>query len=169
MIRHIVIPFLNEDEEKSLRNWLLSDKAYAQARRRGFWRKIFLLAGRPKHRLLSLDEYSRRLNAANLSYEGLRTVKIEMIRGSEGRLGDFDIGFCPLKAHDRERWLRIASILLSGRELPPVDLIRIGNVYFVRDGHHRISAAKALGRLDIEAYVTALSPSRPEVPGPICA
>jgi hypothetical protein len=38
--------------------------------------------------------------------------------------------------------------------MPPVDLVRIGQIYFVRDGHHRISVARALGRTDIDAYVT---------------
>jgi hypothetical protein len=41
-----------------------------------------------------------------------------------------------------------------GESMPPVDLVRIGAIYFVRDGHHRVSAARALGRTDIDAYVT---------------
>ena len=40
--------------------------------------------------------------------------------------------------------------------LPPVDLYKIGDVYFVRDGNHRVSVARQLGQVDIDAYVTEL-------------
>jgi hypothetical protein len=54
----------------------------------------------------------------------------------------------------RSRWEHIAAAMRRGEALPPVDLVRIGQIYFVRDGHHRISVARALGRTDIDAYVT---------------
>ncbi|MFN2186580.1 MAG: hypothetical protein ACK2UU_21575, partial [Anaerolineae bacterium] len=54
----------------------------------------------------------------------------------------------------RGRWLSIARARQQGKDLPPVVLIRVGDVYFVRDGHHRISVAQALGQLDVEARVT---------------
>ena len=38
--------------------------------------------------------------------------------------------------------------------MPPVELLKVGDIYFVRDGHHRVSVARALGRADIDAYVT---------------
>jgi hypothetical protein len=43
---------------------------------------------------------------------------------------------------------------LAGDPLPPVELIQVGSVYFVRDGHHRISVARAMGQQEIEAVVT---------------
>jgi hypothetical protein len=52
------------------------------------------------------------------------------------------------------RWLRIAAARDQGKVLPPVVLVQVGDVYFVRDGHHRISVARALGQQDIEAQVT---------------
>jgi hypothetical protein len=82
-----------------------------------------------------------------------RLVPIAEIVGSEGRCGDFDRDFNPLHDQNRGRWLRIAAARRRGTLLPPVDLIQVGDLYFVRDGHHRISVARALGQPDIEARV----------------
>jgi hypothetical protein len=59
------------------------------------------------------------------------------------------------------RWLRVAAARDQGKVLPPVVLVQVGDVYFVRDGHHRISVARALGQLDIEAEVTVWHLSGP--------
>ncbi len=87
--------------------------------------------------------------------EGLKVVSLRHIVGSEGRGNDFDCGFRPLKTHTRARWFNIARAHFAGLDLPPVELIRIGDAYYVRDGNHRVSVAKAFGQLDIEALVTA--------------
>ena len=84
---------------------------------------------------------------------GLRTVPIDQIRGSEGRASDFDRDFNPLQERTRERWVSIATARERGRTLPPIDLVQVGDTYFVRDGHHRISVARALGEQAIEARV----------------
>jgi hypothetical protein len=85
---------------------------------------------------------------------GIRTVPISKIRGSEGRSEDFDREFHPLRLHNQGRWLSVATARQRGVVLPPVELIQIGDIYFVRDGHHRISVAKAFGQEEIEAEVT---------------
>lgn len=81
------------------------------------------------------------------------TVAISKIVGSESRSDDFDAEFNPLKEHNRERWIGIAVARQRGVVLPAVELVQAGNQYYIRDGHHRISVAKALGQLDIEAYI----------------
>jgi hypothetical protein len=83
-----------------------------------------------------------------------RPVPIAQIVGSQGRCVDFDRDFHPLHDHNRERWLRIAAARQRGTLLPPVDLVQVGDLYYVQDGHHRISVARALGQLEIEARVT---------------
>jgi len=88
--------------------------------------------------------------------EGLQTVPVKAIIGSEGRTTDFDIEFHPIKKHSQYRWLRVATARDEWIPIPPVELIRLGNEYFVRDGHHRISVAKARGEKDIEAEVTVI-------------
>lgn len=89
----------------------------------------------------------------NQHYAGHKSVPIDRIQGSEGRTEDFDNVFYPL--HDRllSRWLNVAAVRLAGEDLPPVELIHTGGIYFVRDGHHRISVAKALGEAYIDAEV----------------
>jgi hypothetical protein len=81
-------------------------------------------------------------------------VPIRHIRGSEGRCRDFDPCFRPLGIHNRGRWLSVAAARLRGVPMPPVELIQVGECYFARDGHHRISVARSLGNEYIEAQVT---------------
>jgi hypothetical protein len=80
-------------------------------------------------------------------------VVIDQIRASESRGADFDCDFNPLHDQTRDRWLRIARAREQGRTLPPVALIQIGDFYAVRDGHHRLSVARALGQRSVEAKV----------------
>lgn len=88
---------------------------------------------------------------------GIQTVPIRRIGGSEGRCNDFDRFFRPLQDNTRERWLSVWRAFVNGFPLPPVELVRVGENYFVRDGHHRISVAAALGQLEIEAHVVEWS------------
>jgi len=88
-------------------------------------------------------------------------VAIAQICGSEGRAADFDRDFNPLQDHTRDRWLGIAEAYQRGRYLPPVALIQVGDHYFVRDGHHRISVARALGQQAIEATVEVWQVDQP--------
>lgn len=85
---------------------------------------------------------------------GLEVVPIASIVGTVDRERDFDRRFRPTSGRVRGRWERIAAAMRRGEAMPPVDLYRIGRIYFVRDGHHRVSVACALGRDDIDAYVT---------------
>jgi hypothetical protein len=89
-------------------------------------------------------------------YNGIETVALAKIIGSEGRKGDFDRAFRPLKEESLTRWQSIALALLEDKVLPPLELIRIGDEYFVRDGHHRISVARSLGQSSIEAQISVL-------------
>jgi hypothetical protein len=88
-------------------------------------------------------------------YLGQRTVPLASIIGSEGRCRDFDAGFNPRQSATLERWLSVYAAICQGIGLPPVSLIEIRGAYFVRDGHHRISVARKLGKIDVDAEVTA--------------
>lgn len=110
------------------------------------------LLGRLLGRHLRLDSLDRSANG-NGRDGGLRTVAIRDIRGSEGRTNDFDRFFHPLTERSRDRWLRVLAAFEDGLALPPVELVRVGREYYVRDGHHRISVAAALGQVEIEAHV----------------
>jgi hypothetical protein len=89
-------------------------------------------------------------------HERGQAVLVERVHGSESRSMDFDRDFNPLQTHTRQRWLNVAKARLNDVPLPSVELIQLGNDYYVRDGHHRISVAKALGQIYIDAEVTVL-------------
>ena len=127
---------------------------YARSRRHSRRGRFWSTRSQNSRRLLDLSEIEGSCRLEARRYAGLHTVPIEQIRGSEGRSNDFDRGFHPLQDHCKGRWLRVAAARDQDKVLPPVVLVQVGDVYFVRDGHHRISVACALGQLDIEAEVT---------------
>jgi hypothetical protein len=81
------------------------------------------------------------------------TVPIRQIKGTLGRSVDFDLSFNPLRESSRTRWVSVATAMKNGLPLPPVELVKTGDGYYVRDGHHRISVAKSLDQEDIEARI----------------
>lgn len=132
-----------------------ADDLYVRARERARWGQLLsTLTGR-SHCLLTLDQINAPGTAHGQRYLGIQSVPICHIRGSQNRTGDFDRDFNPLQDHNRGRWLRVAGARRQGKALPPVDLVQVGDLYFVQDGHHRISVARALGQKHIEARVTA--------------
>lgn len=134
---------------------------YHRALDRGQQRLLWsMLTGRSRS-LLHLASVEACCGVRSCCNVGLRKVPIAQIRGSEGRAGDFDCDFNPLQKHTQDRWLAIAAARRQGRVLPPVALIQVGDVYFVRDGHHRISVARALGHLTIEATVKIWQMDKP--------
>jgi hypothetical protein len=128
----------------------LYSRAWSKARRGNLWA---WLTGNCRC-LLDLGTVEAQCRVRSRRYAGIQTVPIRQIRGSEGRSQDFDAGFLPLQSHTWRRWVGIAAAREMGTPLPPVKLIRIGDLYFVRDGHHRISVARAMGQEAIEAEVT---------------
>lgn len=85
---------------------------------------------------------------------GIKPISIDKICGTLGRSADFDRHFHPLSDRIRDRWVGVAIARLQNFPLPPVSLIQIRDHYFVEDGHHRISVARALGEIAIDAEIT---------------
>jgi hypothetical protein len=126
---------------------------YERARRQAQWGRVRnllarVLGLRPRQ-LLALQT----AQSVNRRYGGLQTVALERIRGSEGRLADFDADFNPLRPSTAQRWISVAAERAVGHTLPPVELIQVGDLYYVRDGHHRVSVAHVRGERFIEAQV----------------
>ncbi len=116
-----------------------------------------VLTGRSR-RLLNLAEIQAACPTLDYHYAGKQTVRLAQVRGSASpaRCFDFDANFRPLRNHNEQRWQGVALARQHGKTLPPVALIQVGEVYFVEDGHHRISVAKARSEQAIEAEVTVL-------------
>lgn len=113
------------------------------------------LTGHSRH-LLNLASVQATCTIREHHYVGIRTVPISQIRGSgnTSRAMDFDVDFRPLRAHSKARWLGIAAAQQRGVKLPPISLVQVGETYFIEDGHHRVSVARALGQKEIEARIT---------------
>jgi hypothetical protein len=111
--------------------------------------------GRDVDVILPFEEVVDALGRVEERYVGLQNIDLDSILGTvdRGAHGGFDRQFRPTTARVRARWERIANAARRGEALPPISVYRIGDVHFVRDGHHRVSVARALGRDTIDAYV----------------
>lgn len=114
------------------------------------------LLNRKQTSLLRLDTFKAEHHITHQADMGSMTVPLEAIRGTVNKSEDFDGTFRPTQRHSENRWVKVATAMLRGITLPPVELIKAGGVYYVKDGHHRISAAWALGYSHIDAVVTAM-------------
>jgi len=133
---------------------MMSEKAYDYIARQDFGKlrkkeiiaRILSLLKAQKDEMLSLGDVRSLLKPESEYYRGMQAVPIERIVGSEGRYNDFNRAFLP--RHDKlmMRWTRVDVAHYRNVILPPIKLFEIGGVYFVRDGNHRVSVAKAQGR-----------------------
>jgi hypothetical protein len=104
--------------------------------------------------MLPFDEVIDTLGMMSERRLGLQTIRLDSIVGSVDRTRDFDRRFRPTSGRVRERWQRLALAQRRGEAIPPIDLYRVGDLHFVKDGHHRVSVAHALGLDSIDGYVT---------------
>src|SRR5581483_12049697 len=125
-------------------------------RRRALARLAARLRGQPGdvNVILPFEEVVDALGYLGERRLGLRRVRLDSIVGSVGRTRDFDRSFRPTSGRVRKRWERINTAQRRGQAMPPVSLYKIGELHFVRDGHHRVSVARAFGHADIEGHVT---------------
>jgi len=104
--------------------------------------------------ILPFDEVVEALGWRGERRRGLQVIPLDSIVGTVDRSRDFDRRFRPTSRRVRRRWEGIATAIRRGQSMPPIDVYRIGDLHFVRDGHHRVSVARAMGLDSIEAYVT---------------
>lgn len=127
---------------------------FESATLRAFWQEIIgHLRGKPAQ-LLSFEDVRTRLRLREESYQGLHNIPLSDIVGSVGRYQDFTSTFLPKAAVSRDRWTRIYAETVGEMGLPPIEVYRVCELFFVRDGNHRVSVARALGFKTIQAYVT---------------
>ncbi len=116
------------------------------------------------NQLLSFDEVRQKLQLQSASDRGLKDIPLDAIVGSVGRYTDFTRDFLPLRSETAERWARVKLAVTDMAGLPPIDVYQIGEVYFVKDGNHRVSVARELGATHIQAYVTEVYSRVPLTP-----
>ena len=129
------------------------DVDFSQAMQKAFWEELKGFILRKSTRLLPFDEVKDKLEIWFVRDLGIQTVFIDSIVGSESRYRSFTRHFLPIEEDLRDRWKKVAQAHYFRHDLPPVELYKVRNVYFVKDGHHRVSVARAKGVRNIEARV----------------
>ena len=130
---------------------------YRRARTQAFLNRVWsVLSGRPTN-LLSYDEVKEKLHIGGPIYRGVKTVRVDQIAGSLNRYLAFDRAFLPTQDDTASRWQWVNRAFYEDVSLPPVVLYKVGDVYFVVDGHHRVSVARKQGQEYIDAEVRECS------------
>jgi len=126
---------------------------FDRARQKVFLHDLLSVFARRSNHLIPYHEVSRRLSPERESYRGLQTVELAKIVGSMDRFDDFDRAYLPRQRHTAGRWQNVDRAYYQDRQLPPIQLYQVGDVYFVKDGNHRVSVARERGQEFIDAEV----------------
>ena len=143
---------------------LASASHYEEQRRKAFFSDVLAILKKRHNDLLSYEAAREALDATQQLPPRLETIRVDRIVGSVGRYKDFTRAFLPRSGADPTRWQRLDAALGRYETLPPVEVYQIGDVYFVRDGHHRVSVARANGAEYIEATVIPIVSRVPLTP-----
>lgn len=127
---------------------------FYDARRRAALEEILAKLTGKSADLLSFEEVRQKLKAKIGASGELKEIPLDAIVGSADRYADFTRSFLPRQDFNRDRWARVMAAMTHLAGLPPIEVYQIGEVYFVLDGHHRVSVARQLGATHIQAYVT---------------
>jgi len=130
--------------------------AFGKAKRQAFFQEIIgHIRGKPTE-LFCFDDIRARLRLHVENYRGLLDVPLDQIVGSVGRSHEFTRRFLPKRTIKEERWSNVYAETIGDKGLPPIELYKVDDVYFVRDGNHRVSVAHQLGAKTIQAEVIEL-------------
>jgi uncharacterized ParB-like nuclease family protein len=126
------------------------------ARARAFRRSIRSILTGNNQRLRSIEPMLRAAGLEGRAFGGVQEIPVDRIVGSvapDAKTTDFAPGFLPVNRRMRDRWTRVYQAMVEGDELPPIDVYKVDDNYYVIDGHHRVSVARSLGRPTINARV----------------
>ncbi|MCB0103882.1 MAG: hypothetical protein H6635_14555 [Anaerolineales bacterium] len=126
---------------------------FNRARFKSFINQVVSILSGKRNNLLSYDDVKEKLRIGGPIYRGMQTVLVEQIAGSLNRYHEFDDVFLPKEDQLASRWTKVDRAFYEDIHLPPVVLYKVGDVYFVVDGHHRVSVAREKGQTYIDAEV----------------
>jgi hypothetical protein len=113
--------------------------------------------------LRSFQEDADRAGVLTQRKLGIRTIETSRIVGSVGRSLELGPDFRPAQRKrrrpDEDRFRRIQVAMDEGKEMPPIDVYKLGFGYYVLDGHHRLAAALQNGQVEIDANVIEFLPA----------
>lgn len=151
--------------------YIRSEAEFNRAKNKGFWDiKRSLITGHQPY-LLPFDKVIAGLQTTPTIFLGLQDIALKQIVGSVGRAQDFTRHFMPRLTNEqsKERWRTIYTLAISGTGFPPIDVFKTGPVYFVQNGHYRVSVARYLGWPTIQAQVTLVNLALNREPGHLSA
>ncbi len=150
--------------EESLTPYISAANHFFEARRKANWELLLARLRGTSAELLPYEEVRRMLQANTGSERGLHDIPIAAIVGSVSRYTDFTRSFLPRQDQDKSRWTKVKVAMEGDQGLPPIEVYQIGQVYFVKDGNHRVSIAREMGATTIQAYVTEVHSKAPLTP-----
>lgn len=131
-----------------------SIQEFDRLRERAIIQQLLTIFNKASLELLSYEDVRHKLHIQEVGQRGLQNIPVDKIVGSVGRYRDFTRSFLPRTTSSRQRWARLRTLATGLRGWPPIEVFQVGDVYFVKDGNHRVSVARAMGMKTIEAYVT---------------
>lgn len=147
-------PFVNERAKAE----------FEKALRKGFWRSFWSWFNQTDNNLLPFDAIRKALPIGAQHDLGMKQIPLDAIVGSVGRYHDFDRAFLPRYSFLQARWVSIARAQLQDINLPPIEVYKLGETYFVKDGNHRVSVARERGQAFIDASVIEIYTPVPITP-----
>jgi nucleotide-binding universal stress UspA family protein len=129
---------------------------FKRARQEAALRQLLNRFSGRSDQLLAYRDLSDKLTITDTIEHGLQEIPLKAIVGSVGRADDFTRDFLPKRDSDAERWANVKAAVIDMRGWSPIDVYKIGEIYFVKDGNHRVSVARQLGNDTISAYVTEI-------------
>ena len=132
----------------------LSKNDFSRAYTKRFWRSLSAWIQNKNNELLPFEQVLQHMPMRGQHYAGLKQIETDKIIGSVSRFQEFDRVFLPRQTHTRSRWESIDRAYFQDIILPPIEVYKVGKVYFVKDGNHRVSVARERGQMYMDAYVT---------------
>jgi hypothetical protein len=151
---------MNENSPNDLTN-NIANADFESALRKSFWHTILHWFKKNNNSLLNFDEFRKEIPWEGQHDRGMQEIMLDDIVGSVGRYQDFDRSFLPRHFRSRDRWINIDKLHLKDISIPPIEVYKIGTVYFVKDGNHRVSVARERGQAYIEANVIEIESAIP--------
>lgn len=140
------------DENSALKLSMAVDDFHAARRKASIEDLLSRLLGKPSD-LLAYDQMRQKFRLIESAHQQLEQIPLDRIVGSVNRYVDFTRSFLPRHASDLRRWAFVRMGVDSATGLPPIEAYKIGEVYFILDGHHRVSVAREMGHDSIQGYV----------------
>jgi nucleotide-binding universal stress UspA family protein len=137
---------------------------FIKARQKAALEHLMARLGGKSDQLLNYEEVRQLLKGTEGSSLQTQEIPLDAIIGSVGRYNDFTRSFLPKEEVSRSRWAKVKEAVETLSGLPPIEVYKIGNAYFVKDGNHRVSVAHQLGATHILAYVTEIKTRVPLEP-----